>query len=347
MLYCKNDWARPNFLHGGTRGLMFHAPDTGANATTGASGNGGNVTSQPAGAGGEQQQQQSGLYDTIDWDKLDPQTRTVLEAARTDHQRLATEAATHSTQLEQERQRTLQLQQQLGAPPRTETAKEPDPILDGITATLRSKGFTQAQIDQQAPILADVMKSALPTFRAAIGHDLAPLAGSVIAHENTNNFTVAQQDPIGMAIFADPEVAQAVWNVVEQQTKAGKTFSPDAVLNYAKMVYTEHQFTKLNGNNQQQQQQQQQPPATSAFFPQMNQPAPINRSTGGFSFPGANLRPLVSGTPASTGVAVNEETRVALAATFADLSRTTGVAPAAFPSDRASHGAGARAPQRR
>lgn len=345
MIRYKNNRGGLGFLAGR---MTFMAPDNGATATTGSSGagngaaggDGQNVTSQPGqGAAATP----AGLYDQIKWDELDAPTRTILEAARADHQRIATQNATLQTERDQERTRALQLQQQLGAPPQQQQQqqKDADPILDGITATLRNKGFTQQQIDQQAPILADVMKSALPTIRSQIGTDLAPFAGTVIAHENTNNFTAVGTDPLGSQLLAIPEVAQGVWNIVEQQTKQGKTFGVDAVLNLAKMLYTEHQFA----TNGQQQQQQQQPPTlqTSAFFPQMQQPALPSRSTGAFTFPGAHLRPATNGTATTNnGPAMNEDTRAALAVTFGEMARTTGVAPAMFPSDRATAGAGAR-----
>ena len=254
-----------------------------------------------------------------------------MEAARTDHQRLAGENA---TLLEQNRvatqQRQQQQQQQRQAPAgQQQQPPAPNPIEAKVRETLQAKGYTAAQIDAQAPIFADLLGGILPIFKESVGRDLGPLANSVINHENTQNFEAAMQSPAGQQLFADPQLAQEVWNVVAQQTAAGRTFDSEAILNYAKMQWFDKQTAATPAG---------QPvtlPSTSTFFP--TAPAPVNRSTG-FNFPGAvNIRPpgIVGTDPNAPKHASNAETQAALAVTFAELHRTTGVAPKAFPASAA------------
>ena len=327
---------------------VFLEPNTGANgggtggqgnAQTGATGGGAqpNVTSQQAGQQGQQQQQQQASpWDTINWDELDEGTRTTLRAAQADHQRVARENATLAQQAEADRQRVAQMTQR----PAPTQQQQTDPVEANIRETLKAQGYNQTQIDQQAPALAKVMGNLLPLFKASVGQDLAPLATTVIAQQNQNNFEAAMQTSAGQQLFADPELAQHVWTVVGQQTANGRTFDPDAILNFAKMAYFDRQ------------QAAGQPapapilqPSSSSFFPTVaQQPAAPNRSTG-FSFPGATLlRPLVTNTGNGSGGshAVNADTQAALATTFSEMARTTGVAPKAFPSNLASRGGGAQ-----
>ena len=327
---------------------VFLAPDTGANGgggttstQTGAAGGGAggtnsNVTSQ------QQQQQQASPWDTINWDELDEATRTTLRAAQADHQRVARENATLAEQAEANRQRVASLQQQQQQPqPNGNQQQQPqvDPVEANIRATLKAQGYNQQQIDAQAPALAKVMANLLPLFKASVGQDLAPLATTVIAQQNQNNFEAAMQTPAGQQLFADPELAQHVWTVVGQQTIAGKTFDPDAILNFAKMAY----FDKQQAANQPAPSPTLQP-TSSSFFPTVQQQPPVSRSTG-FSFPGAStlMRPLVTNNGNGTqSHAVNADTQAALATTFSEMARITGGAPKAFPSNLAHAGGGAQ-----
>ena len=342
LLEYKNNWGGFSpFLATDNRYFrVFLEPNNGGGAAgapaggTGTAGNGaagGNATSQNSGDQQQQQQQQQSPWDNIPWDELDPTVRRVMEAARTDHQNLATQNATLLQQQEaaqRERQQRDQQQQQQQQQQRQQN--QPDPVEANIRASLKEQGYTQQQIDAQAPALAKVMGGLLPLFKQSVGADLQPLATSVIHHENTGNFEAATQTPAGQQLFADPELAQAVWNVVTQQTAAGRTFDVDAILNFAKMQYFDRQ--QAAG--------QPQPesgvlPTSSSYFPTVRATPPptnMNRSTG-YNFPGANVRPLTNGVntnPNGPKHAVNADTQAALATTFAELERTTGVAPTAY-----------------
>lgn len=323
-------------LHRFSLGLMFHEPNTGANATPAAAGN---SNANNGGQGGQQNPETSqpapGMWDAVNMDELDEGTRRVIEAARADHQRIATELVTVSQQRQQDAQRIQQLEQTGQQRQQQQQQNQPaaeDPGLVRVKEYLRTQGYTPEQVNAQAPVFAGMFATMFPMFRDQIGRELAPLANSVIGNENTNNFAAAMQSPHGAALMADPAVAQAVWEVVEQQTAQGKTFSPDAVLNLAKMQYVDR--TVLNPNPANNTNLNPGTPPVSAFFPSLTPATPTNRSTGGgnFSFPGAHMiRPaVVGGTPTGQPAMVNADTQAALASTFAELHRTTGVAPRAF-----------------
>lgn len=333
------------------RFMVFMEPDTGGNATSGSATTASTgapnpvvVTSQSSsasqGTGGAAQSGTpaavTSLYDTLPWDEMDDRTRATLEAARADHQRLAGANATLQQELQARQQQPRPSGQPLG---QQQPVAQISPYVQTTQDYLRSQGYTDAQIAAQAPVLGGLLENMLPLFREQIGRDFAPVANTVIAHENTANFSAVQQHPQGSQLLADPQVAQEVWSIVEQQTAAGRVFNTEAISNLAKMIWAEHQIAP----SQQPQQQQTQPvTTTSSFFPTMQMPTP-NRSTG-LTYPGAHMRPALTGTGMNPNqpAPVNEDTRAALAQTFGDLARTTGVAPAAFPSPHAHSGRGAQ-----
>lgn len=334
------------------RNLTFLEPDTGANASAGTGGQGTQSTQTGATGGAvetsqqQQQQQQSSPWDNINLTELDEPTRRVVEAAMADHRRVAGENASLRQAAETQRQQQQrQPNQPAGQQQQQQQQQQADPVAEHVRKTLRARGFTDQQIEQQAPIFTEMFSGVLPVLRDQLGRDFAPLAGTVISHENENNFRDAQTSEAGQRLFANPAVAQEVWNIVEQRTQAGQQFDTASILNLAKMVYFDH---PPQGETSQQQQQQQPAQTGSSFFPNM-QPAPAPQRSTGFSYPGAGfVRPTVQQTNPNAGRhQVNDDTRAALAQTFGEISRTTGVAPKDFPSTMARTGAGARQPAQR
>lgn len=315
---------------------LFNGPDTGAGGGAGASGGAGTgsagagvVPAQTSGGAGGSESQGGGEgggddtiktpWDSIDLETLDEQTRGVIEAGKKAHieqvranqtlQRNLNGAIETSRRFQSEFDR-LQAQQ----PRRTEP--EPEPFEVETANYLRTKGYTPEQVKAQAPLLGGLFKHLMGTVKNEIGVELAPLANTVIGHQNTSAFSAAQQSEAGTELLGIPEVAQQVWEAVTTRTQQGASMNPEAILNLAKMFYFDH--TRAN-------------PGARPMLPTPPTPRPANSTALTFPGSGAYLRPNLpgSGNP-NGGSAINADTAAALESTFAALEATTGIAPAAY-----------------
>lgn len=255
-------------------GGIFFAADGGASGGTGdPNANQGGATLPNAG------DSETDPFAGIDLNDLDPDTRKVVESAKTKFASLQKEKADGEAlknQLEQQArsfqsrydQAQAQLQRLTGTQPQVDPKVEKIAKFEKI---LTEKGVTPANAKIQAELMHDMLAVGFNQMKDEIGRDLAPFAGQVIQREAEHAWNVAtQNDSIG-ALQID-EVAKKTWEQVQTLVQQGQQVLPETVKNLAAMAYVEHLEKGGQPNSMPQ------PPK----FPTMGRP----------SYPGAGASPF-------------------------------------------------------
>ena len=208
---------------------------------------------------------------------------------------------------------------------------ESDPVLEGIRADLKASGYADADVEKMAPTFLRMFSTFGNTLKKSIGADLGPMAGKVLEQEATRSFEAAQNlDTLGMLQI--PEVAERTWQLVQERIKAGSQSTPEIVANLAKMAFIDHASTKADAGEVIE--------LRKSSVPTRKPKEGVNTN---FTFPGAaRIIPAVptNQNPNGPRTPLNEDTQAALAQTFAEMRRGTGVSPKAFPegSERRNRG---------
>lgn len=270
-------------------------------------------------------------FDDIAWDELDDVTKASLTKAKDEYvatlQREGKLKADlqHQTGLTQQFQSTAdqhraKLEQLTGGVKRD----DPDPILTVVQTQLKNLGYKEEDIVKIAPAWAKMLQDAGNIQRTQLGHDLAPLATTVLASSATQAFEQARtqsSDPLGY--LQDDEVAQSVWTVVQDRISKGQETTPAIVTNLARMAWAESMEKKAIKGEE-------------IKLPTARIPTPLpNVTATRFSFPGAGnngLAPAIPPTrdPNAARTQLDADTANALAQTFGHLEDATGLAPKAF-----------------
>jgi hypothetical protein len=296
----------------------YLSPDTGGSgggSPAGAQGNGG----QNGGPGGAKTP-----FDDLPWDELDDGTKAQLEKIKGDF--VAT--LQKSTKLEADLTKTQDLQRRFQADfdrlkaehEKRNAPPEKDEYLESVRKTLTDAGYSKEEVDKMAPTFASMFKAVTGVQKKEIGHDLAPMAATVLGREAEAAFYNAQQsDTLGM--FQDNEIAQAVWNAVQERTKAGEPTNANLVANLAKIYWADKQAQSKTGPN---------PPTP----PDPNAPKPFNfpGMRTGLTYPGAGNAPAFNAPadPNAPKTKLDSDTAAALETTFKIMTAGTDAMPKAF-----------------
>lgn len=316
-----------NWIHNG-RGvfkiLRFLAPDGGGNS------GGGSGDSSNAGTVDVDL-----LFKDIPFDELDSKTQQALKATQdklktsfanlqkqsVDSPENKNRIANLEKQARDFQSSTDQLKDQLkvllgGSPSGTPTEDE---YLKSAQDVLRKSGFSEDEVKKNAPVYVNLLKSQLSIFKTELGRDIRPMAASVIMGEAQTAFESAL-DSDASGRLAIPEVAQTVWEKVQERAKQGGQVTSDLVINLGKIAYADH-ADKLRGEGK------------DVPIPAPRSSSTASMNTGGFTFPGAGrvgsgMSPVVRHSDQNTAkTTMNADTEAAVEVTFKNLYRDTGVAP--------------------
>jgi hypothetical protein len=298
--------------------MFFFAPDDGS-AGTGATASDENGT----GATGATT---TTPFDRLDFNEFDEETRKELETARAAYVATLQENAktkvelAHVTGLSKRFQSEADRLKAEQNKSKKDDEKE-DAYLEIAKAELKAANYPPEDITRLAPVLANINRRSADATRKQLGHDLSPLAGTVMATEATTAFASAQQnDRIGF--MSIPAVAQKVWELVQERTTQGQVTNEAIVANLGKMVYVDHMAEEASAGR-------------TVTLPK-NETAPVmSTRPNGFNYPGAGaaFTPAVPRTvdPKAARTTLNEDTQAALATTFAHMGRESGgIKPTAF-----------------
>jgi hypothetical protein len=275
-------------------------------------------------------------FDDIDLDELDETTRTKIVEGK----KLFVATLQRSTKLNTDLEHTQGLARRFQGEADRAKAEflkvtgrgregEPDPVLEGIRADLKASGYADADVEKMAPTFLRLYGTFGANLKKSIGTDLGPMAGKVLEQEATRAFEAAQSlDSLGM--FLVPEVAERTWQLVQERIKAGSQTTPEIVANLAKMAFMDHASTKADAGEIIQLQK--------STVPARKTKEGVNTN---FTFPGASKVIIAApqgGNPNDAKHPLNDDTQAALAQTFAEMGRGTGVRPKAFPEGSERHG---------
>jgi hypothetical protein len=303
--------------------MRFFAPDDAGGS--GGSSQGGGTQGQAANDGGKKEGNEKTPFDDLPWDELDDTTRQSLEKIKGEH--VAT--LQRARKLEGDLARTEGLQRRfqaefdrLKAQVDKQTAPpEKDDYLESVKAELKTAGYPDAEVDKMAPVFAGMFRSLTKIQKKEIGADLQPLAATVIGREAHSAFQEAMaDDPLGM--FQDKEVAQTVWNMVQERTKTGERTNPAIVANLGKIAWADRQaILKANDGKPP-------TPAPGDEVPAFNFPG----MRTGLSIPGGGAAPtfVAPPDPNAPRTTLNADTEAALKTTFQTMGKDINVYPEKF-----------------
>lgn len=285
---------------------------------------------QPPPGNQQQQQQQTPAappdpFAAIDLDLLDEKQTAAITTAKLQYAEAVKQQAELKTSLEKTKAVASQYQSAADKAkaeiarlqPQTQVQQRPPEEVAALEI-LNRHGVKGEEAEKSLPFWTDMMKQSVNLAKAQIGHDLGPMAGTVLQQSATSEFTNARNST---PYLQDGEVAQEVWEkFVLPSLQQGQQVTAAACADYAKIVWVD----KGKFNQQQQQpQNQQQPPV----FQQQQQQPPAG---GGFTFPGAQVLPPGNWQPANQQQQqqmVSPEVNSAVTAVFARLTTGTKVWP--------------------
>jgi len=305
------------------RRIGFFAPDSG-----GSSGGTGDSSSGATGTTGDTGDDKIVTpFDKLDLDEFDEDTKKELTAARATYVATLQEAKKTKADLAHVSGLAKRFQSEadrLKAEHNKNDKKEPDdPYLEIARAELKAANYADADIAKLAPVFAGINRRSAEATRKQLGHDLSPLAGTVMAGEATTAFQQAQQnDRIGFMHI--PAVAQKTWEIVQARIADGQPANEAVVSNLGKMVYVDFLAEEAAAGR-----------TVVLPKPSATPPAMSTRPSG-FNYPGAGSSAFIPAVPKTPDpkaprTTLNEDTQAALASTFNHLGRESGgIKPTAF-----------------
>lgn len=278
------------YKHDRFRSRIFLPPDIDP------SGGGGNPGAQQGGAAGGGGATTTNLFEGLDLNDLDPETKKQVEAANAKFATLQKEKEELEKKQkfsdEQARkfqsafdQTQAQLQRLTGGGTSGQSPEEQakEQQIVNYTAIIQQKapGLDPKVARVQGEMMYDMLGQHAQQIKADIGRDFAPFAQNLLGREAEHAF---QEAAAGDATGAlqDKDIAETVWAQVTELVKQGQQVTTGVVQNLIGMeAYKAAQTGKFQfGNGQQQQQQQQQ-----SSMPQISQLPNIGRLSGGGNFP--------------------------------------------------------------
>jgi hypothetical protein len=218
--------------------MRFHSPDVG----TGSPGaNQGGATSVDSGVTAPVDP-----FAGIDLNDLDVETRKTVEKAKAEFASLQKkfEDTEKARKVEEEQKKGFQKRyDEMFAKQGQQTPPDPEVQLrKEVVQLLISEGLPPAQAEAQAPIFIKLNARFAENLKKDIGRDLAPFAGSVLSQQATTEWHKAvEADAQGkVAALQNQEVAQLVWDEVQNMVKAGQNVTAQTILNLRGMIYTDY-----------------------------------------------------------------------------------------------------------
>lgn len=276
-------------------GQLLFAPDKG-----GSSGGQPSGTTQPDGGEGEP----NDPWAAIDWDNLDDASRKALETVKGQFATLQTTAAQKDelarrfqsdhdkTQAELERIKRGLHTVATGEQPNQNVPKGPSQeYIAGVEQTMIEQGVNPAAAKAQAPIMARLLSAQEEAIMRRVTSGVAPVANMVMNHQAEQAFNYARATDTTGALSI-PDVAQAVWNSVQELSSSGTQVTAETVQNLKGMHFMAHAeknpavFATLQMNNIR--------GVPQVTQPMSGRPLPVSVTTGGFNYPGANFAPANS-----------------------------------------------------
>jgi len=299
----------------------YLSPDSGVSG-------GGSQTGGAGGTGGQNGGGQGGAktpFDDLPWDELDDVTKSQLEKIKGEF--VATLQKT--TKLEGDLGRTQELQRRFQADfdrlkaehDKRSAPPEKDEYLESVRKTLAESGYSKEEVDKMAPTFAAMFKNITGVQKKEIGVELAPMAATVLGREAEAAFYHARNaDTLGM--FEDNEIAQAVWDAIQERTKAGEPTNANVVGNLAKIYWADKQAqSRAKDPNQ-------------PNPPNPNEPKPFTfpGMRTGLTYPGAGNSPQFNPPmdPNAPKHRLDNDTKAALETTFKIMTSGTDAMPKAF-----------------
>lgn len=261
-------------------------------------------------------------FANVDLNLLDDTAREAVTQARTNLQRLQSEAQTasqHQSRADQLQSQIQQYEQQiqsLQARPNGTAPDGPKTQEQKLTEYYTSQGLPAADAARVAKLNAGAFAIAAQDIQQNVGTAMAPVLGRVVQNTAQEAFMQVQQsDTLGM--FSIPEVAQSVYDQATQMANQGQMVDPRVVAGLAKIKYIDH----CVANNLQPLQNAQQ--STSTFqpsnplhqVPMLNQQNPPPQNTR-FTYPGAGNLVQSRGLSQQSGSPMDSDTAAAVAATL-------------------------------
>ena len=288
----------------------FFAPDDGG----GSSGAAGAASGQSADGAGQVELDPK-LFDSLPLDELDDDTRQVIEKIKTGAIATLQRQQTLTQEVQKKEAEARKFQSEFDKSqaalakldPQRQNQPPNDPILTAVEKQLSGFGYSPEEIKKLGPVFAGMFKEVGTVQRTELGKDLQPLASSVLSAQATNAFNEATaNDPLEMLKI--PEVAEKTWAIVKGRVGEGLENSAEIVLNFAKMVWADHQLANRG--------------KTGSTPTPPNLPAtPPNMSTG-FSYPGSGGISSIASPTRDTNAPrheLNDDTARALGQSFGSM----------------------------
>lgn len=262
-------------------------------------------------------------FANIDLDELDEVQTKAIEAAKIQFATLQKEKAAIETTLEKAKGVASRYQSEADRA-RAELQKLQPRQEQQISAEeqaarelLIESGVKGEDLEKQVPFFTKMMQKSVAVAKQQIGADLGPMAGSVLNSSAEMAFNNARQTT---QFLQDPAVAQEVWDkFVRPCIEQGQQVHPQAIADYAKIVWVDKGLYTQQQQPTNPQQPQPQPQ------PQVRQP-----NNGGFTFPGAQVLPPGNWQPPNAQnqqPVVSAEVNSAVTAVMSRLTSGTNIWP--------------------
>jgi hypothetical protein len=258
-------------------------------------------TSNPQGGG----ENVDDPWSNIDLDNLDDASRAAVNALRGEFATLQTSLQQKDTQVRQFQsahdKTTAELNRIKQGLQTVATGHDPSVSADPMAAyvseveqIMLQNNVAPAAAKAQAPVMAQMLKAQEEAIMKRVGAGVAPVANMVMNHQAEQAFNYARATDASGAM-AIPEVAQAVWNSVQEIAAGGTPVTPQTVTNLKGMHFMAHAeknpgiFATLQMNRV--------PGLPSNPAPVGGRPNAVTVTTGGFNYPGATFAPLAGLAP--------------------------------------------------
>jgi hypothetical protein len=254
-------------------------------------GGGAPATGEPSAADGKIDLKEH--YPGLDIDNLDDASRAALEASVSRFATLQTEQQKAVEQMRQFQSRADSAAAELNRIKTSISGNQPaqtpeEKQMAEIEQTMVNSGVNPQQAKLQAPVMQALLKAQRDNILKEVGSGLQPMMNMTLTQNAERAFNFARaSDSTGA--FSIPDVSQAIWNSCQELINSGSTITDETVQNLKRMHFMAHAeknpaiFATLQMNSGV-------PPLNPGTVPGSR--IPINLSTGGYNFPGANFNSM-------------------------------------------------------
>lgn len=281
----------------------------------------------PDDANQQQQQQTQESFANISEDDLELMPQNVRDAvtkAKQEYKQLkgdVTAAKGMQSQFDKQQAEIQRLQGELQKTTNTAQPKvNADPIAAMLEEQYRAQGFDDATVKNLVKVNTPIMKAMRENIVQEVGTQFAPMANVVTETRALDAFNAVRgNDSLGWSQI--PEVQQRLWERTQQMQQSGELVNVPLLDNLAKIFWAEHiQKHGFPSQNETQHEGSQPPRMNIQPIPNMNNGnSNGNGNAPAFNYPGSSFgghAPMSPNRPSANGMAVDPDTRAALAATM-------------------------------